>query len=125
MNIDRKQILASIQGKIKFAPIDDRILVKPLKQVTMKKKITVPDDEANKGKNPHEDVMETKVINKSVPANHQLGVVLKKGTSVGACQVPFEEGDVVVYPVNAGVDFELFKDSRLLKRYEIVGIWHD
>lgn len=119
--VDTKQILASIQGKIQFTPIDDRILVKPLKQVTLKKRVTEPDYEANKGKGPDEELA-IKEVNKSVPANHQLGVVLKIGLT-GGVSVPFNEGDIVVFPWKAGSDFELFKDSKLLKRYEIVGTW--
>jgi co-chaperonin GroES (HSP10) len=123
--MDTKKILASIAGKIQFEPIDDRVLIKPLKPKMVKKTITVPATKpADNLTNVEDEIKENKQEVIEVPANCSLGVVLKLG-STGALNtvVPFSEGDVIVYPTNAGMPFELFKDSRLLKRYEILGLW--
>lgn len=122
--IDTKKILDSIKGKIPFEPIDDRVLIKPLKYKTVNKIVRVPEkvvttvDGAE-----HEETEMIEQVN-SVPTNCQLGVILKLGnTGVLSAILPFVEGDIIVYPINAGMPFELFKDSRLLKRYEILGLW--
>jgi len=119
---DTKRLLDSIKSKILFEPIDDRVLIKPMKYKMLKKTFKVPVKEDLSLSNAEETVVETKDETREVPANCQLGVVLKIGVSAGSTK-PYEEGDIVVYPLNAGVAFELFKDSRLLKRYEILGIW--
>jgi co-chaperonin GroES (HSP10) len=119
---DTKKILDSIKNKIQFEPIDDRVLIKPLKQKTVKKAFKVPVNTANTADAAEQQVTETTEEIREVPTNCQLGVVLKIGKA-GASPIPFEEGDIIVYPTNAGVKFELFKDSILLKRYEILGRW--
>jgi hypothetical protein len=123
LGVNTKKILASIAGKILFEPIDDRVLIKPLKQRTVKKIVTVPVNKPADLQSAEDTVQETKQETVDVPASCQLGVVLKVGFPGGVGSVPFAEGDIIVYPTNAGVPFELFKDSKLLKRYEILGLW--
>lgn len=118
---DTKKILDSIKSKILFEPIDDRVLIKPLKQKMVKKTITVP---VNKPGDTDETVKESKQEVIEVPANCQLGVVLKLGVP-GVSPLPFIEGDIIAYPTSAGTKFELFKDSILLRRYEILGLWRN
>ena len=119
--VDTKKILDSIKDKIPYEPIDDRILIKPLKQKTIKKAFKVPTKVENNLVEAEHQEVETKEEVREVPTNCQLGVVLKVDRNSSNLQ--FEEGDIVVYPTNAGMTFELFKDSRLLKRYEILGKW--
>lgn len=121
--IDTKKILASIKDKILFEPIDDRVLIKPLKQKYVKRLFTVPVNKpVNKPKNIDDVEMEIETTEemRDVLANCQLGVVLKTSEKDNK---PFEPGDIIVYSAIAGIPFELFKDSRLLKRYEILGLW--
>ncbi len=119
--IDTKKILDSIKDKIPYEPIDDRILIKPLKQKTIKKAFKVPTKVENNLVEAERQEVETKEEVREVPTNCQLGVVLKVDRNSSNLQ--FTEGDIIVYPTNAGMAFELFKDSRLLKRYEILGKW--
>lgn len=122
--LDTKKILASIQDKILFEPIDDRVLIKPLKYKTVKKIVRTPNKVVSTVDGAERE--ETEMIEHldTVPANCQLGVILKLGNNGAlAAVLPFAEGDIIVYPINAGMLFELFKDSRLLKRYEILGLW--
>ena len=37
--------------------------------------------------------------------------------------LPYEPGDTIVYRKGSGMPFELFKDSILLKRFEVLGKW--
>jgi len=120
--MDTKKLLDSIENKIFFQPIDGRVLIKPLKPVLIKKEIKEQDHEANKDKDLSKEEGEVKVITKKVPANVQKGVVLKVGLSDGT-PMYYQPGDVVVYGSYAARPFELFKDSILLQRYEILGLW--
>jgi len=125
--MDDKRIVEGLKDKIPFNPIDDRILVKPLKAVKVKKKFNVPvgndgkvveDKDIDPGKN-----YDTKRVTRTVDSNMSKGVVLKIGKTGSLTNIPFEEGDTIVFPTNAGQEFELFKDTKLLKRYEIMGLW--
>jgi len=124
---DNQKILDSIKAKIQFEPIDDRVLVKPLKQKMIKKTFKVP-AEKPEDLNAAEQT-EQKMVDevREVPINCSLGVILKIGRSTNSdgsfVKLPFKEGDTVVFQTNAGMPFELFKNSRLLKRYEILGLW--
>lgn len=128
--IDTKKILDSIKDKILFEPIDDRVLIKPLKQKYVKKSFTVPVSKPDAAEVKTTEVETTETLRETteevrdVLANCQLGVVLKMSKIYEpTIKRPFSEGDIIVYPTNAGIPFELFKDSRLLKRYEILGLW--
>lgn len=124
---DTKKILDSIKSKILFEPIDDRVLIKPLKYKMVKKTVRVPEKVVNTIDGAEKE--ETKMIEQQdyVPANCQLGVVLKLSINTNLLSEkdnkPFSEGDIIVYPISAGIPFELFKDSKLLRRYEILGLW--
>ena len=126
---DTKKILESIKDKIAFQPIDDRILVKPLKPVKVRKKVPIypepPAEDATAKEKMEFNEKEIKFETKSVDSNMTKAVVLKIGKTGSITNIPFEEGDVIVYPTNAGMPFELFKDTRLLKRYEIMGLWQE
>jgi len=123
------QVLSGM--KIKFQPFDDRVLIKPLEIEMVKKEVTVPDEEANKGKELGEegDVLETKVEIQEVESNMRKGIVLKVGKAglMGDKKLPYKEGDTVVFLNNAriGQYFDLYKDSMLLKAFEILGKWED
>jgi co-chaperonin GroES (HSP10) len=67
---------------------------------------------------------EVSMEKKKVPANMTKGIILKLGPDYANDKGPyfgqFEIGDVVIYPTYAGINFELFKDTKMLRRYEIV-----
>ena len=99
-------------------PSEDYVLIEPLKEIKLSKKVEVEDSEANEGKLPHE-VHETKTVKKRVPANHQLGRVVAMGRQSSLYGV----GDVVVYPTGQTVPFDLIKGLSLLRYFSIVGVW--
>lgn len=99
--VDTKKILDSIKDKIPYEPIDDRILIKPLKQKTIKKAFKVPTKVENNLVGAEHQEVETKEEVREVPTNCQLGVVLKVDRNSSNLQ--FTEGDIIVYPTNPRV----------------------
>lgn len=122
-----KLIVDGLKNKIPFTPIDDRILVKPLKPVKVRKSFVIPvDDEGKEVENPSPtESYKTKKVTRKVESNMTKGIVLKIGRTGSVTNIPFEEGDTIVFPTQAGQSFELFKDTKLLKRYEIMGLWSE
>jgi co-chaperonin GroES (HSP10) len=100
---------------VPFSPIDARVLVKPLEEVKVVKKILVPTDEKVE-----EDIQDTKEVEEEVVSNLRVGVVLSVDS---ATEFPFSIGDKVVFVYRAAMPFDLYKDTVLLKRYDILGLW--
>lgn len=117
--IQTKKLAADLSEKITYTPADDMILVKPLKPVMITKEVPVLDNEP---KDMDEaERTEPKFEKKKVPANMQKGIVLKLGIEFEARNPNnLEIGDVVAFPSHAGQRFELFKDTIILRRYEVV-----
>lgn len=116
---DTKTLAADIAAKITYTPTDDRLLVKPLKPVMVTKELPV----VPKQQGAMQDIEETevKLEKRKVEANMRKGIVIKLGPDYAKSIEPtFGVGDIVIYPALAGVNFELLKDSRLLRRYEVV-----
>lgn len=120
--VSNKQILQGIKVPVEL--IDDQILVKPLPEIFIEKEFTEYDDKANANKDTSldGDTAELKKEIRKVPANLRKGVILTMAKD-GMNPLPFEPGDTIVYPANAGTDFDLFRDSKLLKRFEVKGKW--
>jgi len=114
---EEAKIVMSLE--VPFIPTDSRVLVKPLDEIKVVKNIIVPDYEANEGKAP-EDIQETKEIEDEVVSNLRVGVILAIDPSI---DLPFQIGQKVVYVHRAAMPFDIFKDSVLLKRYDILGYW--
>lgn len=124
--INNKVLAQSITEKIDFEPMDDRLLVKPMKPAMVNKLVpTAPRqdfgsvDEAEKSE-------PTEPQKQRVLANIQKGIVIKVGPDYTDEDVPeklrnIAVGDIVYYPLYAGISFELLKDAKLFRRYEIIG----
>lgn len=110
---------------IPFKPIDERILVKPLPAIKVTKTHDVLDEKKNKNKKPM-DTLETKTVTEEVESNLRVGVVLSVGEPEFAKEGNTEQykvGDKVVYVHKAAMPFDLLKDSVLIRRYEVLGLW--
>jgi co-chaperonin GroES (HSP10) len=123
--VNNKELAQSISEKITYVPTDDRILVKPLKPVMVSKMLPVAPVKAEGIEEAEKN--EVKLEKRKVEANLRRGIVIKLGTDYSDLTIPerlrnIEVGDVVIYPWSAGQSFELFKDSRVLRRYEVVAI---
>jgi co-chaperonin GroES (HSP10) len=117
-----KEIALSISAKMTFEPSDDKVIIKPLKPVMVTKEFPVVPKAQPKDADV-DSIPEVKEFEKrKVEANVQKGVILKLGTDIlKLTPCPYEVGDVVMFLKNAGIPFELFKDSKLIRRYDILG----
>lgn len=117
--------------KLPFIPIDERVLIKPLDPIKLTKTSNVVDEDAmvkaeRKAKKYKTDIPEliTKEVTTEVESNLRIGVVLATGDIPNIeYNRQYGVGDKVVYVYKAAMPFDLFKDSVLLKRYEILGKW--
>lgn len=119
----KKDTLAlSIADKINFEVLKD-VLVKPLEPIKIKKQFTVPvtDKKAKDDGIEVNDYKETKTEIREVESNFAKGVVLKVPIDSNA-EFPYAIGDTVVYNKRFSVEFDLFKNSVLVKPYDIVAI---
>lgn len=131
--IDQSELAQSVAEKIEYDFLDN-FLVKPLDVIRVTKQFTKPVSEkpSEKDKNGVDavdyDEVETEV--KEVDSDFRKGVVLKIPYSYSA-QLNDDKinylpkisvGDIVVYRDRSGSHFDLLKDSKLLKYYEIIAV---
>lgn len=128
--IDQSPLAEDVAKSIKYDFLD-YFLVKPLDPVKIKKEFSKPvsKGEATKDAEGIEavdfDEVETEV--KEVNSDYRRGVVLKRplyynGSDVIGTSSEIKVGDVVLFRDTAGLQFDLLKDSRLLRLYDIFGI---
>ena len=120
-----KTIAESINDKLAFSFTKD-VLIKPLEITKVKKQFEVPITD-KKDKADGIDVNEytkTKTETKEVDSNFQKGIVL----AIPSClqdKPDYAIGDTVVYPRKFAIEFDLFKNSVLVKPYDILAIITD
>lgn len=130
--IDQSQLATEVGEKIKYQFLD-YFMVKPLEPVKVKKEFSKPVSTGTpaKDKNGVEaqdfDDVETEV--KEVDSDFRKGVVIKLPMYYSEpvdpehpTTRPINIGDVVIFRDAAGLRFDLVKDSRLLRQYDILGI---
>ena len=130
--IDQSVLAEDVAEKIKYN-FFDFFLVKPLDPVKVKKEFSkpvptgTPVEDANGIKAQDFEDVETEV--KEVDSDYRRGVVLKRPMWM---DIPREDdkprssdeikiGDIVIFRDTAGMRFDLLKDSRLLRQYDILG----
>ena len=125
--IDQTPVAQSISEKIKYN-FFDYFLVKPLEPIKVKKEFSkpvstgTPVEDANGVKAQDFDNVETEV--KEVNSDYRKGVVIKCPTYYDepGAKMHANVGDVVIFRDTAGLRFDLIKDSRLLRLYDILGV---
>jgi len=129
--IDQSVLAEDVASQIKYQFLDF-FLVKPLDPVKVKKEFSkpVPTGTPAKDENGIEaqdfDSVETEV--KEVDSDYRRGVVLKRplyyvdSEKNDNVYTNINVGDVVIFRDTAGLRFDLLKDSRLLRQYDILGI---
>lgn len=132
--IDQSVLAQDVSDKIRFDFLDN-FLVKPLDVVKVTKTFEKPvsDKKVEKDKNGVEainyDEVETEV--KEVDSDFRKGIVLKVPYSYLAQQndekvnkytAPINIGDVVIFRDRSGVYFDLLKDSKMIRYYDIVAV---
>ena len=124
--IDQSQLAQDVAERIPYN-FFDFFLVKPLEPIKVKKEFSKPvSNGTSKDENGIEaedfDNVETEV--KEVDSDYRRGVVIKCPTYYDepGAKMHANVGDVVIFRDTAGLRFDLVKDSRLLRLYDILGI---
>ena len=133
MIIDQSPLAESVSENIKYTFLDF-FLVKPLDPIRVKKEITkpvstgTPVEDANGVKAEDFNSVETEVV--EVNSDYRRGIVLKRPLFFDDPNRDPEKdgrlpdikiGDVIIFRDAAGLQFDLLKDSRLLRLYDILG----
>ena len=123
--IDQSQLAQDVAERIPYS-FFDFFLVKPLEPIKVKKEFSKPvSNGTSKDENGIEaedfDNVETEV--KEVDSDYRRGVVIKCPTYYDepGAKMHANVGDVVIFRDTAGLRFDLVKDSRLLRLYDILG----
>ena len=133
MNEDKlmtqSQLAESVAEKIPYT-FHDCFLVKPLDKIMVKKEVTeLPNNKPVKDKDGIEAVEGTpKTEVKEVESDYQQGVVIKipstyKETDNKLMSVKI--GDIILYKPTRTMPFDLLKDSRLIRYFDIVAVKND
>lgn len=130
--IDQSELAESVAKSIKYNFLD-HFLVKPLDPVKVKKEFSkpvstnAPAKDANGVEAVDFESVETEV--KEVDSDYRRGVVLKRPLYYENSKkedyisgVEIKVGDVVIFRDAAGLKFDLLKDSKLIRQYDILGI---
>ena len=130
--IDQSELAESVAKNIKYSFLD-YFLVKPLDPIKVTKEFSKPVSTGTPKKDENGveaqdfDNVETEV--KEVDSDFRKGVVVKLPMYYQEpvdpehpTMRPICVGDVVVFREAAGIRFDLLKDSRLLRQYDILGI---
>lgn len=129
--IDQSVLAEDVSSKIKYSFLD-YFLIKPLDPIKVKKEFSKPVATGTPAKDEDGieaqdyDTVETEV--KEVDSDYRRGIVLK-------CPLYYDNaseddkkyqyikiGDVVIFREAAGLRFDLLKDSRLIRQFDILGI---
>lgn len=120
--IDQSQLAEDVSAKIPYEFLDS-LLVKPLDPIMVEKEFSTPvsNEEAKKDANGIEakDFDKVKKETKQVESDYRKGVILKVPTDY---EVKFKVGDIVIFLERSGRFFDLLKDSRLVRPYDVVAI---
>lgn len=127
--MNQSQLAESVAEKIPYT-FHDCFLVKPLDKIMVKKEVTeLPNNKPVKDKDGIEAVEGTpKTEVKEVESDYQQGVVIKipstyKETDNKLMSVKI--GDVILYKPTRTMPFDLLKDSRLIRYFDIIAVKND
>ena len=118
--VNEDKVLETVVNGIKYTFFKD-VMVKPLAIKMISKEVVtqVPTKEVDEeGFNKYETVTEVK----EVESIYGTGIVL---SIPGGIDMSFKVGDTVVYNRRNAIDFDLFKDSQLIRPYDIIAIVKD
>lgn len=115
------KVLETVLEGLKYVPLKD-VLIKPLAPIKLKKEVTEAVGTGEKDVDGYEK-FDTKTETKEVESEWREGIVLALPNSEQmkeACEKDFKVGDIVVYNKKFAKEFDLFKDSMLVKAYDII-----
>lgn len=117
--MEQDKVLDAVIAGINYS-FEKDILIKPLPAIMVKKEYT---EQIPTGKTDKEGFNEytTKTHTKEVESDLAEGIVLCLPIGYeGNVQV----GNTIVYPKKFAKDFDLFKNSQLIKSYDVIAIKH-
>ena len=126
--MDQSVLAEDVAAKIPYE-FSDHFLVKPLDPITVSKTFTKPNPKKNE--KTEEDGIEAvdydDVITevKEVNSDFRKGVVLKVPRTFAEDKNVSDRikvGDIVVFPDTCGKWFDLLKDSKLIRYYDIIAL---
>ena len=129
--IDQSELAESVAQNVPYQFLDF-FMVKPLDPIKVTKEFSKPvsNGTPKKDENGIEaqdfDNVETEV--KEVDSDYLKGVVIKLPLyyeSPNAQEGPYKNinvGDIVIFRATAGLAFDLVKDSRIIRLYDILGV---
>ena len=130
--IDQSLLAEDVSSKIKYN-FFDFFLVKPLDPIKVTKEFSkpvttgAPTSDENGIEAQDYDKVETEV--KEVNSDYRKGIVLKRPmyyeqmiANENQDGVEIKVGDVVLFRDAAGSYFDLLKDSKLIRQYDIIGV---
>lgn len=121
MNTEDKKLLDTVVNGIEYQFTRD-ILVKPLADEYIEKEITKPVMTGEKDVDGYE-ITESETKVEKVLTTFAKGIVLSipSGYEWQDKDNHPEVGDIIAYPRKSAIDFDLFKDSKLVNPYNVVG----
>ena len=130
--IDQSVLAEDVAGKIKYE-FPDFFLVKPLDPIKVKKEFSTPVTSGKTTKDENgieaQDFDEVKTEIKEVDSDYRRGIVLKRPlyylseeNKMLGTPSEINVGDVIIFRDPAGLRFDLLKDSRLLRMFDILGV---
>ncbi len=118
-NVSDEVLLSVVLEGLSYKMVKD-ILIKPLEAIKIKKVINVPVGTGEKDEDGTE-LMEMKQEETDVDSVFRSGIILSL-PSGAAFDEALKVGMKVVYPHKYSIDFDLFKDSVLVKPYDVIAI---
>lgn len=127
--MDQSQLAESVAEKIPYT-FHDCFLVKPLDKIMVKKEVTeLPNNKPVKDKDGIKAVEGTpKTEVKEVESDYQQGIVIKIPSTYKETEnklMSIKIGDIILYKLTRTMPFDLLKDSRLIRYFDIVAVKND
>ena len=126
--IDQSVLAEDVASKIKYE-FYDFYLIKPLDPVKVKKEFNTPVTNGETKKDDGlevQDFDEVKTEVKEVDSDYRRGIVLKRPIWYPAEDMKENEiiniGDVILFRDTTGAFFDLVKDSKLIRLYDVVAV---
>lgn len=128
--IDQSVLAEDVASKIPYE-FRDFFLIKPLDPVKVKKEFSTPVVKENAATSVKDDIEaqdydEVKTEVKEVNSDYRRGIVLKRPIWYPTDEMKENEiiktGDVVLFRDTTGAFFDLVKDSKLIRLYDIVAV---
>lgn len=128
--IDQSVLAEDVASKIPYE-FRDFFLIKPLDPVKVKKEFSTPVVKENAATSVKDDIEaqdydEVKTEVKEVDSDYRRGIVLKSPVWYPTEEMKENEiiktGDVVLFKDTAGMFFDLVKDSKIIRLYDIVAV---